>query len=427
MGRSKGKQRYVAKRRKRKSLTCAEAWKKVEKTAHRLSVSWHLTDNEDKRVSKAFSLLQRRPESRQKYQLFLFDVRLKCGLQGVRLCAIALGNDNVRDMNSDHRMALLQKLGEHKDLFDNPSFPSFANDTPVAEMLKEQQPHQIPTSQSEGHRSLLYLTETKETASPSNFSANNGNEDRSISSIKHLLNSGPVFSHDNRGQSDRDTTEDYSLQGSPEAQKHTGASDHNCQANQYFAENHSRFTQDDRQDDLDITNTQEIFEHASLDGVATVFDGLICGAIRTTSFLANGKRFTRASVTTVFPPWGGPVDCLLSLDICISSVPQLAMALFNATVKWMGNSFHISFEQGTTLTVPSSEVTLKGVGDAAIAEVFGSEIQQAIQESRIRLKELEGGKLMTECVSMIVTEKDAIVSLSLGLVRGLEIKKKLYT
>lgn len=103
------------------------------------------------------------------------------------------------------------------------------------------------------------------------------------------------------------------------------------------------------------------------------------------------------------------------------------MALFNATVKWVGNSLHIGFEIGTTLTVPNSEVTLKGVGDEAIAIVFGSEIQQAIKESRIRQRELEEGRLMTECVSMIVTEKGAIVNLSLGLVQGLEIQKKLYT
>lgn len=96
-------------------------------------------------------------------------------------------------------------------------------------------------------------------------------------------------------------------------------------------------------------------------------------------------------------------------------------------MKWVENSLHIGFEGGTILTVPNSEVTLKGVDNEAIATMFGSEIQQAIKESRIRLRELEEGKLKTECVSMIVTEKGAIVSLSLGLVRGLEIQKKLYT
>lgn len=187
----------------------------------------------------------------------------------------------------------------------------------------------------------------------------------------------------------------------------------------------SRLPQNDGQDD--ITNTQEIFEHASLTGIATVFSGLICGAIRTTLFQANGEKYSKASVTTVFPPWGGPVDCLLSLEVCESWVQPLAMALFSATVKWVGKTLHVGFERGTTLTVPNSEATLKGVENEAIAMVFGSEIQLAIKESRIRLRELEEGKLATECVSMIVTGKGAIVNLSLGLVRGLEIQKKLYT
>ncbi|KAJ5230930.1 hypothetical protein N7489_011638 [Penicillium chrysogenum] len=69
------------------------------------------------------------------------------------------------------------------------------------------------------------------------------------------------------------------------------------------------------------------------------------------------------------------------------------MALFNATVKWVGKALHIGFERGTTLTFPNSEATLKGVENEAIAMVFGSEIQQAIEESRIRLREVEEGKL----------------------------------
>lgn len=197
----------------------------------------------------------------------------------------------------------------------------------------------------------------------------------------------------------------------------------NCRAYQDLTKPHA---QDDSQENTDITNTQEIFEHASIDGIAAVFKGLICGAIRTTSVFVNGITRSMASVTTVFPPWGA-VDCLLSLDICETNVEALAMALFNATVKWVKESLHIGFARGTSLTIPNSEVTLKGVHDEAIAQVFGSEIQQAIKQSRIRIQEMEKGKLMTECVSMIITEKGAIISLSLGLVQGLEIQKKLYT
>lgn len=158
-----------------------------------------------------------------------------------------------------------------------------------------------------------------------------------------------------------------------------------------------------------------------------VFGGLISGAIRTVPVRTNEGISWKASVTTVFPLWGGPVDCFLSLDVCESGVEYLAMALFNARVKWVEEVRHVGFEGGATLTIPSSEVTLKGVKDEAIIMVFGSEIRCAINESRIRERELEEGKLMTECVSMILTKQGAIVNLSLGLDRGLEIQRKLYT
>lgn len=197
-----------------------------------------------------------------------------------------------------------------------------------------------------------------------------------------------------------------------------------CYADQYLT-TESRLPQNGDQND--ITNRQEIFEHASPAGIATVFSGLICGAIRTTVFQANGEKYSQASVTIVFPPWGGLVDCLLSLEICEPWVQPLAMALFAATVKRVGKTLHVGFERGITITVPNSEATLKGVENEAIAMVFGSEIQLAIQESRIRLRELEEGILASECVSMIVTEKGAIINLSLSLAQGLEIQKKLYT
>ncbi|KAJ6003896.1 hypothetical protein N7540_013178 [Penicillium herquei] len=330
---------HPTRQRCRKSLTSAEAWKKVESIAYRLGIAWHLGPKQSKQVSEAFFSLSHPSTSTsdRKYRLFLHEVRRTCGLQGVRLCAAALGQNNVRDMNDSQRNALVCKLGEEKYrlLINNPSFPSIVEDTEVFLDCHE---------------------------------------------------SSPLTAH-------------------------------------------ARFSQDVWQVSTDLANTQEVFEHASLEGIAAVFKGVISGAIRirTNSSSTSGKTCSKASVTTVFPPWGGPVDCLLSLDICESMVQDLAMALFNARVKWAENSLHVSFERGANLTIPNSEVTLKGVGDEAIVAVFGSEIQYAIRESPIRLRELEEGRLMTECVSMIITEKSAIVNLSLGLIRGLEIQKKLYT
>ena len=166
---------------------------------------------------------------------------------------------------------------------------------------------------------------------------------------------------------------------------------------------------------------------ASLEGTAKVFERYICGAIRRIQAQTESMTSWKASVTMLFPLWGGPVDCLMSLDVCESDVEHLAMLLFNAQVKWAEDVLHIVLDEGITLIIPSSEATLKGVRDEAIVKVFGSEIHNAINESPIRRRELKGKKQKTECVSMILTKNGAIINLSLGLDRSLEIEKKLYT
>ncbi|OQE72622.1 hypothetical protein PENNAL_c0095G11909, partial [Penicillium nalgiovense] len=386
----------------RKPLTIAQAWDKVESAAYSLGTGEYLGKKDSNRVSKAFFLLNHPPQStsHRKYRLFLLRVNEKCGPQGVRLCAVALGHDHIRDMSNGHRDALLCKLGEmkHQPLIKNLSFPS--GDTQVDGPLNEQLTKETQIIRSDDHESSP-CSNSSRTTTPRPLLINNAEADRSIASIGESVNS----------ESGCPLDDDYHIMENREiARIYPSVPD--CYADQYFT-TVSRLPQNDGQDD--ITNTQEIFEHASLAGIATVFSGLICGAIRTTLFQANGEKYSKASVTTVFPPWGGPVDCLLSLEVCESWVQPLAMALFSATVKWVGKTLHVGFERGTTLTVPNSEATLKGVENEAIAMVFGSEIQLAIKESRIRLRELEEGKLATECVSMIVTGKGAIVNLSLGL------------
>lgn len=176
--------------------------------------------------------------------------------------------------------------------------------------------------------------------------------------------------------------------------------------------------------DPNFTAAQEgVIENASLEGIAKVFDKYMCSTIRRVTVQGGLK----AAVTTVLPLWGGPVDCLISLDVCEREVGQLAMALFNAKVKWVEQVLHVVLKEGITLIIPHSETTLKGVLDEAIIEVFGIEIHNAITESPIRRRELEEGKRLTECVSMILTKNGAIINLSLGLKGGLQIQNKLYT
>ncbi len=165
-----------------------------------------------------------------------------------------------------------------------------------------------------------------------------------------------------------------------------------------------------------------MIENAPLQGIAKVFDEYMCNTIRRVTV----QGVLKAAVTTVLPVWGGPVDCLMSLDICEREVEKLAMDLFNAKVKWVGQDLHVVSKEGMTMIIPHSEATLKGVLVEAIMKVFGPEIYDAITESPVRERELKEGKHVTECVSMILTKNGAIINLSLGLEGGLQIQDKLY-
>jgi hypothetical protein len=171
-----------------------------------------------------------------------------------------------------------------------------------------------------------------------------------------------------------------------------------------------------------------VIEKASLQGIAAVFDEYMCSAIRRDTVQSGAITSSMAAVTMDFPPWG-LVDCLMSLEVHQSEVGYLAMALFKVRVESVGQVRYVSLKEGVRLT-PNPEITLKGVLDEAIIDVFGSEIHGAIRTCRMRKKELEEGNRVTECVSMILTSspsEGAIISLSLGLEGGVQIQNKLYT
>lgn len=166
--------------------------------------------------------------------------------------------------------------------------------------------------------------------------------------------------------------------------------------------------------------------NASLQGIAKTFDPYMSGAIRKISH--QNDTVSTAAVTMAFPPWA-LLDCLMSLDVLPSKVQYLAMALFKVRVEGEGQVRFVSLKDGVRL-VPNPELTLKGVQDEAISEVFGAEIHQAITACRMRKKELREGNNATECVSMILTSnynEGAILNLALGLEEGIRIRRLLYT
>lgn len=74
------------------------------------------------------------------------------------------------------------------------------------------------------------------------------------------------------------------------------------------------------------------------------------------------------------------------------------MDLFDAKVKKVEQSLPVVLKEGISLIIPQSEVTLRGIADEAIIKLFGPELHDTITESPVRRRELEEGKLVTECV-----------------------------
>jgi hypothetical protein len=168
-----------------------------------------------------------------------------------------------------------------------------------------------------------------------------------------------------------------------------------------------------------------VFEKASLQGIATVFDPYVCDAIMRDTPQSGDITCLKAAVTMDFP-FEGLVDCLMSLAIHESKVEYLAMALFNVQVESVGHVRYVTLTGGARL-ISNAEVTLKGAQDNAIISVFGPEVYKAVATSRMRKREIEEGKDITEGVSMILSSTGDIINLSLGVKGGVQIRTKLYT
>ncbi|QQK44163.1 hypothetical protein Pdw03_8064 [Penicillium digitatum] len=178
----------VRQRPPRKPLTTTQAWTKVETTAYRLGAAEYLGNKDSNRISKAFLLLNHPPQStsHRKYRLFLLRKEI-CGPQGLRLCAVALGHDHIRDTSNGHRDALLDKLGEmrHQPLIKNSSFRS--DDTQEDGPLNEQmnQAKQIAPGDDYG---CSPCSNSNGTTTPRSLLINNAEADRSIASVGELRN-----------------------------------------------------------------------------------------------------------------------------------------------------------------------------------------------------------------------------------------------
>ncbi|KAH8674388.1 hypothetical protein BGZ60DRAFT_513784 [Tricladium varicosporioides] len=177
----------------------------------------------------------------------------------------------------------------------------------------------------------------------------------------------------------------------------------------------------------DPVQQHKVLEHASLQGIADVFNKYICDVIKGEIFHINGTTYLKAAITMTFPQWA-ILDCVMSLVIHESKVEDLAKALFNVQVVSERNVRYLILPGGVRVT-PNPDLTLKGVPDQAIIHVFGLEVYAAVAASSLREQELVEGVKLAQGVSMILPKNSSdkgVVNLTLGIKGAVQIRNKIY-
>jgi hypothetical protein len=123
----------------------------------------------------------------------------------------------------------------------------------------------------------------------------------------------------------------------------------------------------------------------------------------------------------------GLVDCLMSLHIVPSKVEDLVSQLFKVPMERSGAHQYLVLPRAVRLR-PNLNA-LDGVSDDAVLSTFGPRIHAAFEKSGMRMKEIEQGKAVTGCVTMLVPgeiDGEAIINIVMDLRDGLRIKDKLF-
>ncbi|KAK6088933.1 haloacid dehalogenase-like hydrolase [Seiridium cupressi] len=101
----------------RRTIQSNEAYMEIVRTARELCIRAALLPAQKRRVLEAVTILEmpQMSQKRQQYRMFLHDVHSKCGIHGVLLCAVTLGQHRTTTMRKGSRFDLVDKLSRCKD------------------------------------------------------------------------------------------------------------------------------------------------------------------------------------------------------------------------------------------------------------------------------------------------------------------------
>ncbi|KAK9787907.1 putative EKC/KEOPS complex subunit BUD32 [Seiridium cardinale] len=353
----------------RRTIQSNEAYMEIARTARELCIRAALLPAQKRRVLEAVTILEvpQMSQKRQQYRMFLHDVHSKCGVHGVLLCAVTLGQHRTTTMRKGSRFDLVDKLSRCKD-------DSTINCSVTRSLAEE---HGIPQK--------LKYAEPMEPQSPTAFYGTSSSDCES-----------PRYST----QSCESTGTGSGVYG-----------DMGC---------------NDTVFEFRASNPKsKPREYVPLEVIGRVFNDGISGMIRKVPVKNNNTIVYSAAIVVNFPN-SGAVECLLSIDVEGWAINRLTKTLFNTETCWPDPSRCVISSEGARLTILNPDVTMTGARDETLLEVFGPELYQAIHESSIRKRELEVYKQETECVSISFTDGGAILNLSLSLKAGIDIQNKLF-
>ncbi|CAG5148338.1 uncharacterized protein ALTATR162_LOCUS2186 [Alternaria atra] len=163
-------------------------------------------------------------------------------------------------------------------------------------------------------------------------------------------------------------------------------------------------------------------KYAERAGTKEVFGQYLVDRIENTELSDDWK-----AVIMRLPMWPPDLSapCFMSLDLCEESTKEVAMALFKVEVTWVTDAFWVVHDGGLLQIIPYSQHTMKGVLDEDIVAVFGADIHAAITTCSIRANELREGHGKTKCISMTFSKSKATIDLTLSVMEGVKIQKKL--
>ncbi|GLA55867.1 hypothetical protein AnigIFM63604_003086 [Aspergillus niger] len=165
------------------------------------------------------------------------------------------------------------------------------------------------------------------------------------------------------------------------------------------------------------------YDHASLNGIATIFEEGFCDSISKTLIQREELYIPVAAVTMIFPRWNRD-PCVLMVDIA-KGATDLATDLFETTYQLVGDVWHMSITSGPSLALAATDnatMTISGAKKEAILKVFGSRVLEALDDIVPEGSE----NWRSKSVSMTFRKQGVICQVALDPMRAVGLAKMLY-